>query len=78
MAQDKSYLNKLKDLIIRNGEFKNDDGEQIAYKQVVLQIVSDGDVEEIVISGKNAPNPKTLNLLLKGADRQDSNFLDEE
>lgn len=65
-----SYLNKIKDFRIVDGEFKNDAGEMQKYKIVQLIVVVDGDDEVINLSGASAPKPAVLSLILKSAESQ--------
>lgn len=81
MAQDfTSYKNKIVDFGLKAGSFKNDAGEQIDYKQVVLKAEIDGDIEEIVLSGANPVKPALLGTILKGASpvKIDGRFLDND
>lgn len=76
---ERSYLHKIKDIGIDAGTFKNDKGEDVAYRSLVMEIVIDGSVEKINLSGASAPKPALLEPLLKSA--QDSseikNFLED-
>lgn len=62
-----SYKHKLVDFGIKNGEFEGDDGKKVKFKQIVLRVDLDGDVEDIALSGQKAPTPAMLGLLLRGA-----------
>lgn len=75
----KSYSNKLIDFGIKRDSFKNDAGENVEYSQVVARIELDGDVEEILLSGNNAPRPKIVESLLKAGEIvvKDKNLLDD-
>jgi hypothetical protein len=80
MAQNfNSYKDKIVDFGFRDGSFKNDSGENVDYKQLILKLNIDGDIEELVLSGANAPKPTLLNTILKGANvaNPDGGFLDD-
>jgi len=62
-----SFIDKLVDFGLEDGEFKNDKGETISYKTVVARVEIDGEVEDLPLSGSNALKPKVLNLMLKSA-----------
>jgi hypothetical protein len=66
-----SYKEKLVDFGFKAGSFKNDTGETVDFKQVVIKVEIDGDIEELVISGASAPKPNLLNTILKGAKSHD-------
>lgn len=75
MAEFKSYKSKLVDFGIKSDSFKDDSGDQVDYKQVVVRLSIDGDVEDIVLSGKSAPTPKIFQAILGGAGDQSDNSL---
>lgn len=62
-----SYKHKLVDFGVKNAEFDGEDGKKVKFKQTVLRVDLDGDVEDIALSGQKAPSPVMLALILRGA-----------
>lgn len=81
MAIERSYINKIKDFGIDSGSFKNDNGETVAYRSLVIEVMIDGSIEKINLSGNSAPKPALLETILRSVqsenNTQTGNFLEQ-
>lgn len=67
MTQTQDYLHKIRAFGFRDGTFKDDAGREVSFKQLVIHVEIDGQIEELILSGNNAPKPRLLQSLLRGA-----------
>lgn len=72
MSIERSYLHKLNDFGIVSGTFKNDSGENVNYRSVVIELQTDDGLEIITLSGSGAPKPALLETILKSVKSADT------